>query len=102
MFIWSMFDNNYNLSKCENLVVVTRTKKILGKKKKKKLNVILSNFFLLNGLDITAWERASSGLSIVNNLIGPFKSQIPNSKRVILFPVLSVNFSNTCTHFSPK
>lgn len=43
---------------------------------------------------ITARERASSGLSIVNNLIGPFKSQIPNSKRVILFPVglLSVAF----------
>lgn len=47
-----MFDNNYNLSKCENLVVVTKTKKILGKKKKKKkIKCDLVQFFLLNGLD---------------------------------------------------
>lgn len=45
-----MFDNNYNLSKCENMVVVTKTKKILGKKKKKKIKCDLVQFFLLNGL----------------------------------------------------
>lgn len=45
-----MFDNNYNLSKCDNLVVVTRTKKILGKKKK-KIKCDLVQFFWLNGLD---------------------------------------------------
>lgn len=45
-----MFDNIYNFSKCDNLVVVTRTKTFYVKKKT-KLNVIFSNFFLLNGLD---------------------------------------------------